>query len=332
MKKISFLLVTVILTSILNLSCSSDDANIPSSSPVTVPNSFTELTTSGTKFSPVWRHKAVSFNGKIWVIGGEYATGYSSDVWSSVDGKDWTKSNITGSLFYARIDFGLTIFNNKMWVVGGIDQSGNRHADVWSSSDGVNWTLVNNAANFSNTSLHSLTVFNNKMWLIGGIAGTSLSNQIWNSTDGVTWTQVMVSGTHFSPRYLHQTFVFNNKLYVVGGYDSSDNVKNDVWSSSDGITWTQETATNIFPALYYHNILVKNDKLYCVGGANVGGVSNQLWSSSNTLNWSNLTQNANYFTPVRGQASVLHNGDIYVIGGEVNANPTYSNKVWKYNF
>lgn len=75
-------------------------------------------------------------------------------------------------------------------------------SDVWSSSDGINWTLVTDHAawgNYNNTQFgraaHCSVVFDKQMWVIGGQGRLTQQNinadykDIWSSSDGSNWTK-----------------------------------------------------------------------------------------------------------------------------------------------
>lgn len=91
-----------------------------------------------------------SFNGKLFFFdgGGDVNTTapyYYNDVWSSADGKNWTLETDSAA-FPGRYWFGSTVFDNKIWLLGGYSYynevnelyRGNVN-DVWYSNDGVHW-------------------------------------------------------------------------------------------------------------------------------------------------------------------------------------------------
>jgi hypothetical protein len=82
---------------------------------------------------------------KIWLAGG--MTGPSdedmvNDVWCTSDGANWTQVT-AGAPFEGRSDFTLTLFDNKLWVIGGIAIGGidarvyAGRRDVWYSPLGA---------------------------------------------------------------------------------------------------------------------------------------------------------------------------------------------------
>jgi len=188
-----------------------------------------------TQFSRRQGHASLVFNNEMWVIGGYgYSTGHTNDVWSSSDGVTWTQvlanNNSPGSTqFSQRNAQGCLVYNNQMWVIGGIYS--NFYNDVWSSSDGKVWTkvLANTSTpgpnQFSQRYAFSAVVYDNLMWVIGGTNGTVDYNDVWYSSNGSTWTKAAADAA-FSPRYNFTSLAFNNEMWVIAGtslsYDNSD--------------------------------------------------------------------------------------------------------------
>ena len=130
----------------------------------------------------------------------------------------------------------LVVFDNKKWVVGGMDGSNNYLNDVWSTSDGSNWTQVTSSAGYSGRYRHKVTVLDGKLYLIGGCtAGSTCINgsvsDVRSSSDGLSWTQSL-SNASFSARHGHAVTVFDNKVWVIAGLVGMGR-SNDVWYSSD---------------------------------------------------------------------------------------------------
>jgi dihydrofolate reductase len=90
-------------------------------------------TTATATFVPRSLHRSVVFDNKIWVISGDddIDSPLSNDVWSSADGKDWTKVTIMPT-FSARFFSEAVVFDNKIWIITG--QTADEENDVWSLS------------------------------------------------------------------------------------------------------------------------------------------------------------------------------------------------------
>ena len=111
-------------------------------------------------------HRSVTFDNKIWVIGGYDGTNRLNDVWSSSDGTNWSMAS--GGSFLAREGHGLVVLGGKMWIIGGYGGGTTFYNDVWSSSDGSSWTKVTDNAGFSARYLHGAVTFKDRLWVIGG--------------------------------------------------------------------------------------------------------------------------------------------------------------------
>ncbi|HJT23256.1 MAG TPA: protease pro-enzyme activation domain-containing protein [bacterium] len=192
--------------------------------------------------------QSVTFNGKIWVMGGVVGSTYESDVWSSSDGVNWTEATGTAA-FGARSYFSLTVYNGYMWVIAGQKSGGLLLNDVWYSNDGVNWTEATASAAFPIRAYAPCVVFNNQMYLIGGAESSVPGNDIWTSTNGSAWAQVSTSGSVFSGRYSAHAVVCGNVLWLIGGDRFNGHGVSpdyDVWVTLDGVSWTQTNTSNPF--------------------------------------------------------------------------------------
>ncbi len=147
--------------------------------------------------------KPLAFHGKLWVMGGgNYVPEYeaSNDVWSSPDGKHWTK--VTGEAAWPpRLWFASAVYRDRMWILGGWSRDRTKHparsgALVYGrSKDGTEWE-----ANWAD---------------------------VWHSQNGRTWER-LESGTIWRARHAPAAFVFQDKLWVTGGHALP--LISDVWS------------------------------------------------------------------------------------------------------
>lgn len=135
---------------------------------------------------------SIVFNGKLYLMGGNNSTTALGDVWSTPDGVTWTQTS--ANAWPGRQRFGLTAFNNLMWVSGGAGRSGaNVYSDVYYSSDGVSWTQTTASAPWVGRANHAFFAANNLLWVVGGLLTGAFANATtdsWSSPDGITWTRV----------------------------------------------------------------------------------------------------------------------------------------------
>lgn len=180
------------------------------------------------------------FKDKLWMLGGMKSwDDFRSDVWSSVDGKEW-KQIVSKAVWSARRGHGVVVFKDKLWILGGALSSGRADKtpteflnDVWSSEDGINWAQIARNAPWSAREINTSLVFDNKIWVIGG----GNRRDVWTSADGKNWTQV-TEKADWSERIGNGGLVFDGKIWIFGGRE-----KNDVWYSSNGKNW-QAAFTN----------------------------------------------------------------------------------------
>ncbi|MCB9034560.1 MAG: hypothetical protein H6553_12035 [Chitinophagales bacterium] len=240
----------------------------------------------------------------------------------SPDTLSFSQTTTSGNIFSARRWHRTTVFNNKIWLVGGELADGYTHDNaVWSSTDGITWNevLADGHTQFLPVAGGALLTFNNKMWLIGGfLEGARSRNKIWNSSDGITWNEVTTSSI-FSARHFFGATVYNNQMWVVGGTNNSSVTGlNDVWSTTDGITWVQHTiSSDTFSNRLHNKLVVYNNKLFLISGYSDGNYYNDVWSTTDGNFWTNETENSDStFVSRYSFESVVYNNSIYVIGGQ----------------
>lgn len=184
---------------------------------------------SRASFSPRTGHALVSFNNKLWVIGGDDKNGLKNDIWSSSNGITWVRQTASAA-FSARADHQVTVFNGKLWLIGGADKN-----DIWSSGDGLTWVQEIAKAPFAARTGYQVASYANKLWVIGGYNDSGYANEVWSSTDGITWIQ-QIEPAAFPPCAHFQLASFAGRLVLVGGY-TQNGFSNEVWSTADGIEW-----------------------------------------------------------------------------------------------
>jgi hypothetical protein len=296
------------------------------------------------------------YNNKMWFFGGGsdcvYEGGAKGDVWTSADGSTWTEPTANAA-FGRRWAMGTVVFNNKMWVIGGLTASGCA-SDVWTSIDGATWTQVTAAAPFAPRESFGCVVYNNKIWVIGGdntggvgVAGdTGCSlGDVWSSPDGINWT---LAGNFPDPRTGAACVVFNGAIWVIGGGNSYPDpsagtgeysvfTMNDTWSSTDGVNWTQQTENAAFSGRVYPMVQVFNNQIWMLGGAGASyfplvpatGVDDDVWVSGDGINWTQTYPTLPFAARFGGESFVFKNS-FWALGGceFVPGGAAYYSDVW----
>jgi len=221
------------------------------------------------EFPPIRSMSIVNFKGALFMFGGwSPAVGYKNGVWKSVDGINWTR--IANASFDEREGQKVIIFNDKLWLIGGVNYfSRKTFNDVWSSSDGVAWRKEVAKAPWSSRWDHDIAVFNNKIWLVGGMNfnGVGYGDE-WSSKDGKVWIKV----TDLAPwkkRQGQALIVFKDLMWLIGGIDAktSEGV-GDTWFTRNGVDWQKTDIDGGWSGREDHEVNVFKDKVIITGGMN----------------------------------------------------------------
>ena len=256
---------------------------------------------------------------------------------------------VTGTSL-GRASASLTIYNGKLWYIGGVlgyplgvPQTGSAMNDVWQSTDGVAWTQVTAAAPFSPRYEHVAFVANNKLWVFGGQGHTAgvdgaPSADAWSTTDGVTWTleQTSALARSYVSSVVQETVP--SRATLIGGIQLG--YSNNVWQTTNGTDWVEQSTRAQFSSGMHYGVEF-NGQVWVVGGSAIDGtvngfVSNAIWRSSDGLNWSRVIASGTIFSPRTGHTVTAFNNQLWVIGGFDNpandgGTSTPMNDVWSSN-
>jgi len=223
-----------------------------------------ETVTTTPAYGNRWNFQVLSYDGKLWVLGGN--TGYAAlrDVWYSTDGASWTQATAAAA-WSARWGFGACVWNGKMWVGGGGTAMGpgsNVVHDLYYSTDGVTWTSVSGTFSWSARWGHILAPVSDGLVVIGGYNASGVDcDDGWKSLDsGLTWTVItpeVTDGTYlnttaspwtegaltdFKYRVLSSAaYDEDGNLWMAGGLESSYRWARGIWHTMDGVHWRGHT-------------------------------------------------------------------------------------------
>lgn len=278
-------------------------------------------------FSPRLLADGVSFNGWLWLIGGGRLDSLdTNEVWRSADGINWSRVQSSGAIFSGRSSHRVVAFNNRLWVIGGVNYFAGENGtlqysnEVWSSPDGAAWTQHASPA-FPARSAHAAVAFNNRLWVIGGTGAAGQLNDVWSSADGEMWVQETASAP-FAARWGHQVVSLGNELWLLGGGRGAGEAAvgtDEIWRSTDGRSWTLAVAGARFSARTEHAATVLNGRIYVAGGASgsdyfTSAHYNDVWSSADGVTWRQEISAAP-FSPRRVHTLLGLGTRLYVIGG-----------------
>ena len=133
---------------------------------------------------------AVCFGGKMWLVGGSAADPNvcSNEIWSYEKGS-WTQHDIPG--WSPRMGHGCVVHDNRIWVLGGMDEGGNTRNEVWSSDMKSRWKLHYEYYKWGSRCMAAATVFGGMIWLYGGVKEPFGDpwDDMWTSANGDNWSQ-----------------------------------------------------------------------------------------------------------------------------------------------
>jgi hypothetical protein len=304
-------------------------------------------------------------DGRMWVMGGQGTNAVLNDVWYTCDGTEWYKATASAG-FSPRQGLSSALFSpspgssqsgsgNNLWVIGGMDLSGNNNGNAWYSPTGndpacivlpptptptpisglyANWVEATANAAFPPRSDHVSVAFKGQMWVIGGGNDTQFFNDTWSSSDGVSWTQQAVT-TGFSPRIDMGAAIFNGQIWVVGGQNIDDSLNNDVWCSPDGVTWTEAVTQAPFSARTGLSLMVQDlgngPELWVAGGIDTNdNVLGDVWASPDGVHWS---QQGSFGGAQVYQVGISYpnENELVLLGGQ-DGNGNETNNIWTSNY
>ena len=150
-----------------------------------------ECMTMEAAFAPRDGAGILPHNGKMWLLGGwnqrnkeAFPRICSNDVWSSIDGVEWTleKENTyqdtsfdPASDWEGRHTAGYVLHRDKMWIVGGDANQGYHINDVWSSEDGETWTELPDTP-WKPRHAASVCVYDDALWMV---TGNNMESDAW---------------------------------------------------------------------------------------------------------------------------------------------------------
>ncbi|NLF18428.1 MAG: hypothetical protein GX595_14420 [Lentisphaerae bacterium] len=114
----------------------------------------------------------------------------SSNVWSSLDGIEWTLEGEAG--WSPRVCHGYAVFRGRIWIMGGVsdwkrDNQETLKNDIWFTADGRDWTEVKCAKTWSRRHQPATYVFRDRIWIAGGHA-EPVNSEVWSWQPPQEWS------------------------------------------------------------------------------------------------------------------------------------------------
>lgn len=276
---------------------------------------------------------ALSFNGKMWLLGGwnpddkkHFPNICNSEVWTSSDGAHW-QLVADAAPWEGRHTAGYAVHAGRMWVVGGDANQGHYQSDVWSTADGRTWARVNEQVPWGPRVLHHTVAFADHLWVIGGQtlpqfapAEETLYSDVWRSADGRQWYQCLDNAPWAPCGMIGGSAIWRGRIWLLGGgtYQMPSahprQYSNAVWSSADGVNWSRARAAVPWVPRQYHDVAVFDDRLWVLEGCDpVSGNRNDVWCSADGETWKQLHDTP--WLPRHAASVFVFGGSLWVVAG-----------------
>jgi len=226
-------------------------------------------------WAPRWGHAVFALSDRLWVIGGLASVSpivNLNDIWSSPDGKQWTRV-LADAPWRGRHVWATTVHGNRMFLIGGATDGSGSYQDVLSSADGIHWRSETiQKPWFVGRKYHAAASYRGRIVLAAGVTndasqlgGGQYLGDVWSSEDGRAWTCIAPRAP-WLPRCAHALVAYQDRLWLVGGELAVRRYTTDLWSSVDGENWEQETSEFAWPSRIGGKVVVFNKQVWIVGG------------------------------------------------------------------
>jgi N-acetylneuraminic acid mutarotase len=254
-----------------------------------------------------WNHGTAVMGGYAYVVGGSSGSSNVATIyWAKFNTTsyviespnpgagactDWC-TNSAYDLPAARAGASLVAYNGFLYLIGGVDSSGNRASTVYIAKIGANG-----------------------------------EPSLWHPTGGTAVYWHSSSSTLSTATGYGAAVAYNNKLYYLGGHTSGSTggvttvVGADLKPTGDISAWSATGMTVLSSARHNHNVQVYNDRLYVIGGNSSDTLQSSVayikLASDGTMSGS--WQTTSSFTTARmawgGNFITSWGGYIYLAGG-----------------
>ena len=240
------------------------------------------------------------------------------------------------------------IFNEKIYLFGGVDQDDKDTNDIFYldlTQNVLVWKKINIAEEDKPTKRrqHTIMLHDSKLFLFGGqndLDGNNEKlNDLWymdlntESDKYHQWEKLKnndVTATDNVQKYAHSAVVHNNTLYIYGGKNVSDGPLSDLCTlniqtinDARNDSWTKLNTTNAV-AMAHHSADISGNSMYLFDKQTLYEVD---------LTTSTFTNDIHNDIPSRqNHATTLVNNKLIIFGGEdPNNTPTILNDIWSIN-
>lgn len=277
-----------------------------------------------------YRVKILDLSGMVGPAFG-YADGAAVPPTISLSSGLWSLA-LAEAPFQARAQASVVVFQDKLWVIGGVSYPAGQLMDAWSSGNGSEWKKRVDSLPFGPTIEIKTVSFRGELWAMGTRWGTQdMENFLWKSPDGLNWTLV-ADTLPFPGRTGFGLTVFKDRLWMVWGI-SKNGVTGEsvIRSSEDGVKWTVADGGTISRESGRVGIAELGGILHVLGGDGFpfsGMLSEDVWKTGDGISWTQLAGKVPVL-PRYGFSCLAHAGKLWVLGGPAGfMGARRSDEVW----
>jgi len=217
--------------------------------------------------------------GKMWIFAGDDDGELLNDLWYydtvALDG--WVQAQGNGSWPSPRFSHMAVMQGGKMWVFGGVVQSG-LSKELWNyDMERGNWIGWSNLEGPTARESMTLVEGDGKLWMFGGYDG-SIRSDLWCLTAGgdPLWTLISTGLVKPSGRYSHVAVQEAGKMWIFGGLTEAG-LQADLWYFDiSTFIWTEVDVTNGPSARESATAVSQPGQMWIFGGIDAKNQSDML--------------------------------------------------------
>ncbi|HQP03657.1 MAG TPA: kelch repeat-containing protein [Bacteroidales bacterium] len=187
--------------------------------------SWEELTPDNAEPEARSGHKAVAYDGKMYIFFGSGAEGFLDDIWQyNPTTNQWTEIVPFSDIYPgARAYNSIVLIGNMAWFYGGISDGGEVLTDLWAFNFGNSQWESYPAYSGDGRHGHIAARKDSEMYIIGGYEGFSAVNTIiCYHTGSGTWSTLSKKGSFPEPFAYAGHSQIDNQVFIFGGATNSD--------------------------------------------------------------------------------------------------------------